>query len=204
MRRRRLVPRGTSGKGRLFRAVFAQFGCHKIEKRDWRTLSKAGGRWYIPPAPDRHWPRVAFSGSLSRRIWRGRPRRLPVSRKAFSQGAQRLIAGWSSPVARQAHNLKVASSNLAPATKSSFQVGDLEGFFWRQRSARFNSPRPFLSLAKTSHFMPARSERSPAPAATRFRQRLSRGPRHARSKAQPACPCIGIEGLRGRASGKVR
>ena len=38
-------------------------------------------------------------------------------------------AGWSSPVARQAHNLKVASSNLAPATKSSFQVGDLEGFF---------------------------------------------------------------------------
>ena len=35
---------------------------------------------------------------------------------AFSQGAQWLIAGWSSPVARQAHNLKVASSNLAPAT----------------------------------------------------------------------------------------
>ncbi len=28
-----------------------------------------------------------------------------------------LNAGWSSPVARQAHNLKVVSSNLAPATK---------------------------------------------------------------------------------------
>jgi hypothetical protein len=28
-----------------------------------------------------------------------------------------LDAGWSSPVARQAHNLKVVSSNLAPATK---------------------------------------------------------------------------------------
>jgi hypothetical protein len=28
-------------------------------------------------------------------------------------------AGWSSPVARQAHNLKVVSSNLAPATKKS-------------------------------------------------------------------------------------
>ena len=26
-------------------------------------------------------------------------------------------AGWSSPVARQAHNLKVAGSNPAPATK---------------------------------------------------------------------------------------
>ena len=29
---------------------------------------------------------------------------------------QRLGAGWSSPVARQAHNLKVAGSNPAPAT----------------------------------------------------------------------------------------
>jgi hypothetical protein len=28
-------------------------------------------------------------------------------------------AGWSSPVARQAHNLKVAGSNPAPATKYS-------------------------------------------------------------------------------------
>ncbi|CCG42885.1 conserved hypothetical protein [Magnetospirillum molischianum DSM 120] len=27
-----------------------------------------------------------------------------------------LLAGWSSPVARQAHNLKVAGSNPAPAT----------------------------------------------------------------------------------------
>src|SRR5271154_7508795 len=29
------------------------------------------------------------------------------------------VAGWSSPVARQAHNLKAAGSNPAPATKSS-------------------------------------------------------------------------------------
>ncbi len=28
----------------------------------------------------------------------------------------RLDAGWSSPVARQAHNLEVAGSNPAPAT----------------------------------------------------------------------------------------
>jgi hypothetical protein len=28
-------------------------------------------------------------------------------------------AGWSSPVARQAHNLKVAGSNPAPATRKS-------------------------------------------------------------------------------------
>ena len=28
-----------------------------------------------------------------------------------------MIAGWSSPVARQAHNLKVVGSNPTPATK---------------------------------------------------------------------------------------
>jgi hypothetical protein len=28
------------------------------------------------------------------------------------------VAGWSSPVARQAHNLKAAGSNPAPATKN--------------------------------------------------------------------------------------
>ena len=30
----------------------------------------------------------------------------------------KFIAGWSSPVARQAHNLKVTGSNPVPATKS--------------------------------------------------------------------------------------
>jgi hypothetical protein len=35
----------------------------------------------------------------------------------FWEGAQRLNAGWSSPVARQAHNLKVIGSNPIPATK---------------------------------------------------------------------------------------
>ena len=34
----------------------------------------------------------------------------------FLQGAQWFIAGWSSPVARQAHNLKVTGSNPVPAT----------------------------------------------------------------------------------------
>ena len=33
-----------------------------------------------------------------------------------------LIAGWSSPVARQAHNLKVAGSNPAPATNFARQA----------------------------------------------------------------------------------
>src|SRR5690606_29128220 len=35
----------------------------------------------------------------------------------LSSFTHRLAAGWSSPVARQAHNLKVAGSNPAPAPK---------------------------------------------------------------------------------------
>ena len=50
-----------------------------------------------------------------------------------------LIAGWSSPVARQAHNLKVVGSNPAPATKQKkasrkvgfFLFGIDVAFFWR-------------------------------------------------------------------------
>ena len=48
----------------------------------------------------------------------GAPRRWRfVSAPVFDEAAQRLIAGWSSPVARQAHNLKVIGSNPIPATK---------------------------------------------------------------------------------------
>ena len=36
-------------------------------------------------------------------------------------------AGWSSPVARWAHNPKVAGSNPAPATK---EIKGLRGFPW--------------------------------------------------------------------------
>ena len=42
-------------------------------------------------------------------------------------------AGWSSPVARQAHNLKVVGSNPTPATKPKARcVNSLAGFFVRQ------------------------------------------------------------------------
>ena len=38
------------------------------------------------------------------------------------------IAGWSSPVARQAHNLKVVGSNPAPATNN--ERASLKGWFF--------------------------------------------------------------------------
>ncbi len=40
-----------------------------------------------------------------------------------------LAAGWSSPVARQAHNLKVAGSNPAPAPKIQSPAGHARGAF---------------------------------------------------------------------------
>ena len=45
-------------------------------------------------------------------------------------GARSVGAGWSSPVARQAHNLKVAGSNPAPATnkRPAFMAGFFVGF----------------------------------------------------------------------------
>ena len=45
------------------------------------------------------------------------PRRPKIQRIKDAQNKNN--AGWSSPVARQAHNLKVAGSNPAPATKIS-------------------------------------------------------------------------------------
>jgi hypothetical protein len=41
---------------------------------------------------------------------------------------KRLIAGWSSPVARQAHNLKVVGSNPAPAPKPFEPASLMRGF----------------------------------------------------------------------------
>ena len=41
-----------------------------------------------------------------------------------------LIAGWSSPVARQAHNLKVVGSNPAPATKENQGFREIESLLF--------------------------------------------------------------------------
>ena len=51
--------------------------------------------------------------------------------KASRRGSLEFGAGWSSPVARWAHNPKVAGSNPAPATNlfenSNFEIGILSG-----------------------------------------------------------------------------
>jgi hypothetical protein len=56
-------------------------------------------------------------------------------------GSSSLIAGWSSPVARQAHNLKVAGSNPAPATKFPKLPGNMfSQRRWRESSASAGEP----------------------------------------------------------------
>src|SRR3546814_1918405 len=67
-----------------------------------------------------------------------------AGRQAVTLKTDRPPAGWSSPVARQAHNLKVAGSNPAPATTddqtrwSANPVSDDEAGLDR-KSTRLNS-----------------------------------------------------------------
>jgi hypothetical protein len=63
--------------------------------------------------PQRQWYCVLRRGRVGRRQARQTARHSPQTPPNNSTPA-----GWSSPVARQAHNLKVAGSNPAPATKS--------------------------------------------------------------------------------------
>ena len=65
-------------------------------------------RWLCPGRLLRKPP----DGIDRRRIWRWPDH----FRTGFSKAVQRFNAGWSSPVARQAHNLKVIGSNPIPAT----------------------------------------------------------------------------------------
>jgi hypothetical protein len=51
-----------------------------------------------------------------------------LSASVFRQGRQRFIAGWSSPVARQAHNLKVIGSNPIPATRLDSDISEEPAF----------------------------------------------------------------------------
>ena len=65
---------------------------------------------------------------------------------------RRVDAGWSSPVARQAHNLKVVSSNLAPATKFQYAVSlRVRRFLFLEQPVRAaNDSQDRLPVALTS------------------------------------------------------
>ena len=62
-------------------------------------------------------------------------------------------AGWSSPVARQAHNLKVVGSNPTPATSPKKTPAKKAGFFMDNvQKKRAPSARSFLRASQTQTY----------------------------------------------------
>ena len=73
--------------------------------------------------PQRPWYCVLRHGRVGRRqVFQSIPER-------YTKHKHIAHAGWSSPVARQAHNLKVTGSNPVPATKISPLNQRFSGFF---------------------------------------------------------------------------
>jgi hypothetical protein len=64
---------------------------------------------------------------------------LPLLRCQIRPSLHHFVAGWSSPVARQAHNLKVVGSNPAPAPKVSCPRPRSRGAFLRLEGAILKS-----------------------------------------------------------------
>ena len=81
------------------------------ERVDWTTW------WSWRGSPTRSHPELGRENPL--RPWYCASRHGRVGRRQVFQSTltTHTHAGWSSPVARQAHNLKVTGSNPAPATK---------------------------------------------------------------------------------------
>ena len=65
--------------------------------------------------PQRRWYCVSRRGRVGRR-------QVCQDQKRHQHTSQPTSAGWSSPVARQAHNLKVRGSNPLPATRPTTQI----------------------------------------------------------------------------------
>src|SRR3979411_2512794 len=78
-------------------------------------------------------------GKYRQRIYRNRSAALGMTEAYASISCSASAAGWSSPVARWAHNPKAAGSNPAPATKTiSKRPGRVTGlFYFRHHCPRF-------------------------------------------------------------------
>ena len=64
------------------------------------------------------------------------------------------IAGWSSQVARQAHNLKVVGSNPTPVTNESLSLIKSKGLspFWGNRSVNTYCEHNFIGVIAALFF----------------------------------------------------
>ena len=116
-------------------------------QRQWYFVSRHGrvGRCQVCKTQ-----RIIFSKrALQHHLYRVKQKRSPARHfpafapqlpaSAASKASIAFDAGWSSPVARQAHNLKVAGSNPAPATKFQNSFSD--------HRAPSTTPGPFAFVA---------------------------------------------------------
>jgi hypothetical protein len=113
------------------------------------------------------------SQEASRRDRSAPNRRWPVHfRSGFSKAVQRFNAGWSSPVARQAHNLKVIGSNPIPATKYEAPaiLIDCRGFLLSLRSCPPPQVRSGL-LSRSQRSDRRTGIQSSAPSRSQFQSR---------------------------------
>jgi hypothetical protein len=76
-------------------------------------------------------------------------------------------AGWSSPVARQAHNLKVAGSNPAPAPKLQKALAVPSGGFLPSAARHAPARRRATAPQRAQHLHSIPAKRLPAPTARR-------------------------------------
>ena len=109
----------------------------------------------------------------------------------YRPGVREIGAGWSSPVARQAHNLKVAGSNPAPATKHSKTRTE-------PAAARTAHTRPHGSRrAGLDASRPRRATQGPCEADPNPRHAQAAGPspaEHAPRKGRGLAPCSRLRG----------
>ena len=93
--------------------------CALAAERDTRSRRPQGGATTKIASPGRASTRIASprqGGATTKIASPGRAERQPRSHRPAGRSDNQGDAGWSSPVARQAHNLKAAGSNPAPAT----------------------------------------------------------------------------------------
>ena len=88
----------------------------------------------------------SLAGWSSRQTVRSRE---PTTRSGLTS-AHHGDAGWSSPVARQAHNLKVAGSNPAPATRQSRKPNELTAFLFAEIGSKIRPRIISVSLQRKS------------------------------------------------------
>ena len=80
--------------------------------------------WYCVPRRGRVGRRQVFQANQNTR---NTPKKPYPPTDTTTQQKSSSAAGWSSPVARQAHNLKVTGSNPVPAPKTSHEQSDRPG-----------------------------------------------------------------------------